>query len=52
MVKDIPDVFEGVVGVNEVYLGGQKKDKGKGQFLKKSLAKSQKGTWDNKTTCL
>lgn len=34
MVKDVPDVFEGVVEVDETYLGGQKKNKRKSQLLK------------------
>lgn len=34
MVKDIPDVFEGIVEVDETYLGGQKKNKRKSQLKK------------------
>lgn len=34
MAKDIPDVFEGIVEVDETYLGGQKKNKRKSQLLK------------------
>lgn len=32
MVKDVPDVFEGIVEVDETYLGGQKKNKRKSQL--------------------
>lgn len=34
MAEDLPDVFEGVVEVDETYLGGQKKNKRKSQLLK------------------
>ena len=34
MMKDMPDVFEGIVEVDETYLGGQKKNKRKAQLLK------------------
>jgi len=34
MAKDIPDVFEGIVEVDETYLGGQKKNKRKSQLRK------------------
>lgn len=34
MLKDIPKVFEGVVEVDETYLGGQKKNKNKKQLRK------------------
>lgn len=34
MAKDIPDVFEGIVEVDETYLGGQKKNKRKSQLKK------------------
>jgi transposase-like protein len=34
MAKDIPEVFEGVVEVDETYLGGQKKNKRKAQLRK------------------
>ena len=37
MAKDIPDVFEGMVEVNETYLGGQKKNKRKNQLLKEKI---------------
>ena len=34
MTKDIPQIFEGVVEVDETYLGGQKKNKRKNQLRK------------------
>lgn len=34
MTKDVPDVFEGTVEVDETYLGGQKKNKSKSQLRK------------------
>lgn len=34
MTKDVPGVFEGTVEVDETYLGGQKKNKRKGQLKK------------------
>ena len=34
MVKDVPNVFEGIVEVDETYLGGQKKNKRKSQLKK------------------
>jgi len=34
MTKDIPEVFEGIVEVDETYLGGQKKNKRKAQLRK------------------
>lgn len=34
MAKDIPEVFEGIVEVDETYLGAQKKNKRKSQLLK------------------
>lgn len=34
MVKDFPEVFAGIVEVDETYLGGQKKNKRKSQLLK------------------
>lgn len=34
MAKDIPEVFEGIVEVDETYLGGQKKNKRKSQLRK------------------
>jgi transposase len=34
MVKDVPDVFEGIVEVDETYLGGQKRNKSKSQLRK------------------
>ena len=34
MAKDIPEVFEGIVEVDETYLGGQKKNKRKAQLRK------------------
>ena len=34
MVKDVPDIFEGIVEVDETYLGGQKKNKNKCQLRK------------------
>ena len=34
MLKDVPDVFEGIVEVDETYLGGQKKNKRKAQLRK------------------
>ena len=37
MIKDIPDIFEGIVEVDETYLGGQKKNKRKRQLLKDRL---------------
>lgn len=43
MLQDIPEVFEGMVEVDETYLGGQKKNKRKSQLLKeKQKVKSQK----------
>ena len=50
MAKDIPDVFEGMVEVNETYLGGQKKNKRKNQLLKEKIIfgkESKKRFWDN-----
>lgn len=41
MIKDIPDVFEGTVEVDETYLGGQWKNKRK--YLKKQNQKSKRG---------
>lgn len=37
MMKDIPDVFSGIVEVDETYLGGQKKNKRKKQLIKEEL---------------
>ena len=37
MIKDIPDIFEGIVEVDETYLSGQKKNKRKRQLLKDRL---------------
>lgn len=37
MIKDVPPVFDGVVEVDETYLGGQKKNKRKNQLLKEKL---------------
>lgn len=34
MAKDVPEVFEGTVEVDETYLGGQKKNKNKSQLRK------------------
>lgn len=34
MIYDIPEIFEGVIEVDETYLGGQKKNKRKGQLKK------------------
>ena len=34
MAKDIPKIFEGIVEIDETYLGGQKKNKRKQQLLK------------------
>lgn len=34
MTRDVPDVFEGIVEVDETYLGGQKKNKNKSQLRK------------------
>jgi len=34
MAKDIPEVFEGIIEVDETYLGGQKKNKRKSVLLK------------------
>lgn len=36
MIKDIPETFEGVVEVDETYLGGQKKNKNKTQLKKEA----------------
>jgi len=36
-VEDVPDVFSGVVEVDETYLGGQKKNKRKSVLLKEKL---------------
>ena len=38
MIKDVPEMFSGVVEVDETYLGGQKKNKNKKQ-LKKEIEK-------------
>lgn len=45
MTKDIPDVFEGVVEVDETYLGGQWKNKKKQVKLKLGKAKRGRGTF-------
>jgi transposase-like protein len=37
MIRDIPKVFEGIVEVDETYLGAQKKNKRKSQLLKEKL---------------
>lgn len=34
MAKDVPKIFEGIVEIDETYLGGQKKNKRKQQLLK------------------
>lgn len=49
MTKDVPDVFEGVVEVDETYLGGQKKNKNKSQLRREKVvfgreSKKGKGT--------
>jgi len=41
MTKDIPEVFEGIVEVDETYLGGQWRNKKKGQ--KKLIGKAKRG---------
>ncbi len=41
MTKDIPDVFEGIVEVDEIYLGG--KWKNKSLKIKQKLGKSKRG---------
>jgi len=38
MAKDIPEIFEGIVEVDETYLGGQKKNKRKSQLRKDKRA--------------
>ncbi|MDI6891947.1 MAG: IS1595 family transposase [Actinomycetota bacterium] len=45
MAKDIPDVFEGVVEVDETYVGGQWKNKKKQAKLKLGKAKRGRGTF-------
>ncbi len=37
MAKDIPEVFEGIIEVDETYLGGQKKNKRKSVLLKEKI---------------
>lgn len=45
MFKDVPDDFEGIIEVDETYLGGQKKNKRKSQLIKeeKIFGKSKRG---------
>lgn len=47
MTKDVPDVFEGTVEVDETYLGGQKKNKNKNQLRKEReiFGKESKRGW-------
>ena len=42
MTKDVPDVFEGIVEVDETYLGGQKKNKNKSQLRKEKRYSEKK----------
>ncbi len=44
MVRDVPEVFEGIVEVDETYLGGQWKNKNKGQKKKEVKSKRGRGT--------
>jgi transposase-like protein len=41
MIKDVPDIFEGTVEVDETYLGGQKRNKRKAQILKEEFDDNQ-----------
>ena len=45
MLKDVPDDFQGIVEVDETYLGGQKKNKNKPQLRKEEIVfgKSKRG---------
>jgi transposase len=45
MAKDIPEIFEGIVEVDETYLGGQKKNKRKSQLKKEKekFGRSKRG---------
>lgn len=55
MAKDVPDVFEGTVEVDETYLGEQKKNKRKSQFKKdiQEFGKeSKRGLEYHKTACI
>jgi len=47
MTKDVPEIFEGTVEVDETYLGGQKKNKNKRQLRKEKemFGKESKRGW-------
>jgi transposase-like protein len=45
MTEDIPDIFEGIVEVDETYAGGQWKNKRKSEKIKLGKAKRGRGTF-------